>query len=99
MQDPCQLSLVLLTVMGDVRMWRVEHGEWETGRSGRGTCGTSVKDRGGQQGRLSPSCYLSGIPFGCTLWKLVASELKNMFPVVSISGLCESKKDGEGLER
>lgn len=27
MQDSCQLSLVLLTVMGDDRMWRV--GDWE----------------------------------------------------------------------
>lgn len=51
MQDSCQLSLVLLTVMGDVRLWRVEHGEWETGRSGRGTSGTSIKGRKGQQGR------------------------------------------------
>ena len=52
MQDPCQLSLVLLTVMGDDKMWRVEHGEWEMGRTGRGTCGTSIKDREGQQERV-----------------------------------------------
>lgn len=55
--------------------------------------------RTGEDSKLSPSCYLSGIPFGCAPWQLVASESRNTFPVVSISGLCESKKDGEGLER